>query len=235
MHIPGNCATVRCQIQYGVKHMVYIFALIIILTVLGVRWISAPEKKPAEPSEKQAPVEEETKMSLNTITLISEAFDRHNIKYRVIENEALSLIEAGFNIQGVPAVRFHFFSQDDDHNDVQMRITGILCKVEKEKRAAMLEACNRINSEMRFLKFYLDKDGDVMGQADLPAAASEDCAGECCFELFVRSMQILDRCYRYFPEAYYSAPASGNSELLKEVLKELQNHPVTLPDDSGQQ
>ena len=118
---------------------------------------------------------------------------------------------------------------------MQIRIAGILCKVEKEKRPAILEACNRINSEMRFLKFYLDKDGDVMGQADLPAAVSEDCVGECCFELFVRGMQILDRCYHYFPEAYYSAPASGNRELLKEVLKELQNHPVTLPDDNGKQ
>ena len=221
--------------------MLYIFVLIIILTVLGVKWVSAPEKKPGLPAdtpaplEKTAPPEEVTKMSLNTITLISEAFDRHNIKYRAIENETLSLIEAGFNIQGSPAVRFHFFSQDEDRNDVQIRIAGILCKVEKEKRPAILEACNRINSEMRFLKFYLDKDGDVMGQADLPAAVSEDCVGECCFELFVRGMQILDRCYHYFPEAYYSAPASGNRELLKEVLKELQNHPVTLPDDNGKQ
>ena len=221
--------------------MLYIFVLITILAILGAKWVSAPEKKPGRPaetpapSEKTAPPEEVTKMSLNTITLISEAFDRHNIKYRAIENETLSLIEAGFNIQGGPAVRFHFFSQDDDRNDVQIRIAGILCKVEKEKRAAILEACNRINSEMRFLKFYLDKDGDVMGQADLPAAVSEDCVGECCFELFVRGMQILDRCYHYFPEAYYSAPASGNRELLKEVLKELQNHPVTLPDDNGKQ
>ena len=104
--------------------MLYIFVLIIILAILGAKWVSAPEKKPVRPaetpapSEKTAPPEEVTKMSLNTITLISEAFDRHNIKYRAIENETLSLIEAGFNIQGGPAVRFHFFSQDDDRNDV---------------------------------------------------------------------------------------------------------------------
>ena len=175
-------------------------------------------------------------MSRSTVTQIAEAFDRHNIKYRVVETDTLYLIEAGVNIQGGPAVRFHFFSQDEERNDVQIRIAGLMCKVEKEKRAAILEACNRINSEMRFLKFYLDRDGDVMGQADLPAAIGEDCVGECCFELFVRGMQILDKCYRYIPEAYYSGPAAKKGELLKEVLKELQNHPVTLPDDnSGKQ
>ena len=174
-------------------------------------------------------------MSHNTIALISEAFDRHEIKYRVIETEELSFIEAGFNIQGGPAVRCHFFSQNDNNNDVQIRIIGMMCKVDREKRGAILEACNRVNSEMRFLKFYLDKNGDVMGQGDLPAAISEECVGECCFELFIRSMQILERCYRYFPEAYYSTPVAEKSELLKNMLKELQNHPVTLPDDSGKQ
>ena len=174
-------------------------------------------------------------MSRSTVDQIAEACDRHGVKYRIVETDTLYLIEAGVNIQGGPAVRFHVFSQDEEHNDVQMRVTGMMCKVEKEKRAAILEACNRINSEMRFLKFYLDADGDVIAQSDLPTAIAEDCVGECAFELFIRGMQILDKCYHYIPEAYYAAPSSGKGELLKEVLKQLQNHPVTLPDDSGKQ
>ena len=122
-------------------------------------------------------------MSRSTVDQIAEAFDRHGVKYRIVETDTLYLIEAGVNIQGGPAVRFHVFSQDEEHNDVQMRVTGMMCKVEKEKRAAILEACNRINSEMRFLKFYLDADGDVIAQSDLPTAIAEDCVGECAFEL----------------------------------------------------
>ena len=177
-------------------------------------------------------------MSQNTISLISEAFDRHDIKYRVAETENLSFIEAGYGIRGGPTVRFHFFAQGENGNDVQIRISGLMNKVGAEKRGALLEACNRVNNEMRFLKFYLDKAGDLFGQCDLPAAASEDCAGECCFELFIRSMQILDRCYHYFPEAYYATPTAEKSEMLLNTLnalKDLRDNPVTLPADDGDQ
>ena len=170
-------------------------------------------------------------MAQNTVELISEAFDRHEIRYRRVDTETVSFIDAGFNIKGGPTVRFHFFSQGDKGNDVQVRIIGLMNKVNPEKRGAILEACNRVNSEMRFLKFYIDKQGDLQGQGDLPADTSEDCVGECCFELFLRSMQILDQCYHYFPEAYYSGPAPDKSEKLLNTLnalKDLSENPVTI-------
>ena len=137
-------------------------------------------------------------MAVNTIELITEAFDQHQIKYKVIELENLSLIDAGYNITGGPTVRFHFLSQSEENNDVQVRINGILHKVSKEKRPKVLEACNRINSEMRF----------------------------------IRGIQILDRCYHYFPEAYYSTPGAEKNELLLNTLNALQDlrdNPVTIP------
>ena len=174
---------------------------------------------------------------MTTIELISEAFTNHDIKFRVVETGELSLIEAGFGIMGGPTVRFHFFSQNgEDSNDVQMRISGLMNKVPAEKRGAILEACNKVNSELRFLKFYLDKDGDLFGQADLPSKTSEDCVGECCFELFLRSMQILDQSYHYFPEAYYASPAVEKNERLLNTLnalKDLRDHPINLPSDDN--
>lgn len=170
-------------------------------------------------------------MSVNTIDLITEAFDRHEIKYRVVETETLAFVDAGYNIQGGPTVRFHFFGQGEKGNDVQMRITGLMNKVAAEKRVPILEACNRINSEMRFLKFYLDKEGTLFGQADLPQNIGEDCVGECCFELFIRSMQILDQRYRLFPEAYYSEPAADRNGRLRDTLNALKNlseNPLTI-------
>ena len=52
-------------------------------------------------------------MAVNTIELITEAFDQHHIKYKVVELENLSLIDAGYNITGGPTVRFHFLSQSE--------------------------------------------------------------------------------------------------------------------------
>ena len=174
---------------------------------------------------------------MSTIELIQDAFNNRSIKYRIVETEQIAFIDAGYNIQGGPTVRFHFISQNrDDTNDVQIRIFGLLNKISKEKRDAVLEACNKVNSEMRFLKFYVDKEGNLSGQADLPTKTSEDCVGECCFELFIRSMQILDQCYHYFPEAYYSAPVSDKNERLLNTLnalKDLRDNPITITTEDG--
>jgi len=170
-------------------------------------------------------------MSRNTIDLITEAFDGHNIKYRMVETESLCFIDAGYNILGGPTVRFHFLSQSENGNDVQIRIAGLMHKVTGAKRGPVLEVCNRINSEMRFIKFYLDKNGDLFGQADLPTSTAVDCVGENCYELFIRSMQILDQCYHFFPEAYYAAPAQDSNEKLLDTinaLKELSENPIKI-------
>lgn len=173
-------------------------------------------------------------MAQQTLERIADAFDGHNIKYRTVETENLSFIEAGYNIQGGPMVRFHFLSQSENGNDVQMRINGLMHKVSGAKRGPLLEACNRVNSEMRFLKFYLDKNGDLFGQADLPTSTAEDCVGENCFELFLRSMQILDHCYHFFPEAYFAGPAPDKNEKLLDTinaLKELSENPLKISMD----
>ena len=172
-------------------------------------------------------------MSQQTIELISESFDLHNIKYRTIEAENLSFIDAGFNIAGGPTVHFHFLSANENSNDVQIRVVGLLNKVGAEKRPAILEACNRINKEMRYYKFYIDNEDNVIAQADVPQNTLPDCIGECCFELLARAMQILERCYHYFPEAYYAASPSAKSESLLNALKELRNNPITLPENDG--
>ena len=177
-------------------------------------------------------------LSQNTLELVTETFDRHEIKYRTIATENLTIIEAGYNIKGGPTVRFHFFTQGDNGNDIQMRISGLMNKVTGAKRLPVLEACNRINSQMRFLKFYLDKDGALFGQGDLPANTNEDCVGECCFELFIRSMQILDQCYHFFPEAYYSSTAADQNERLLNTLnalKDLSENPLKITIDDADQ
>jgi hypothetical protein len=175
---------------------------------------------------------------MSTIELIQDAFNNRSIKYRIVETEQIAFIDAGYNIQGGPTVRFHFISQNrNDSNDVQIRIFGLLNKIGAEKRTAILEACNKVNSELRFLKFYVDKEGNLSGQADLPTKISEDCVGECCFELFIRSMQILDQCFHYFPEAYYSAPAADKNEKLLNTLnalKDLRDNPITIKTEDGE-
>ena len=195
------------------------------------------QKEKTERSIERVPEKEKEEnivMALNTLDLVAEAFDRHSIKYRTVEVANISFIEAGYNISGGPSVRVAFFKPGKEGNDIQLRINGLLYGVPKDKRNAILDACNRVNSEMRFLKFYLDKDNDLVGEADLPTSTSDDCVGENCFELFLRTMQILDRCYHYFPEAIYCGTPEDKGDTLMNALsalKDLRDHPITIPQD----
>ena len=169
-------------------------------------------------------------MVFKATNLISEAFDRHDIKYRVSEiGEQLSFADAAFNVSGGPEVHVHFISTDDN-NSVSVRIFGLVHKIPQTKRAAILEACNKVNSTMRFLKFYVDTDGDVIGQYDFLVNTHEDGLGESCFELFVRIMQIVNDVYHIFPEALYGEKTEKKEALLDALhaLQDLRDNPVPL-------
>lgn len=45
-------------------------------------------------------------MSMSTIDLIQEAFNSHNIKYRLVETEQISFIDAGYNIAELSVISF---------------------------------------------------------------------------------------------------------------------------------
>ena len=213
----------------------YILAFMVFLSILGINWISKPARKPVKQVEEKTILteEKEERKMYKATGLICEMFDQRGIKYHVVETDQLSVVDAGYNIEGGPTVRIQFFSSDDE-NDVQVRIFGLMHKVPEAKRAAVLEVCNRVNSEMRYYKFYLDKDNDLTGQGDVPAAISEGDIGECCFEMFIRAVQILSKCYHYFPEAVYGGAPEDKSETLMNALsalKDLRDHPITIPQD----
>lgn len=96
-----------------------------------------------------------------------------------------------------------FISRDND-NDVAARIFGLISNTPKEKRARVMEACNVLNHKIRYMKFYLDTDGDINVEYDFPVHSPDDGIGEMAFEIFVRMMQILDSEYSIFMKALYS-------------------------------
>lgn len=199
--------------------------------------IREEKTEPAEKNEGSAGHEEGREMAYNTAELIAEAFDRNGIHYRRTEFEEVTLLEAGYAIHEGPTVQFQFFARHENGHGVQIRVNGLLNKARQEKRGSILEACNSINKQMRFLKFYLDDDGDVLCDADLPDQTGEDCVGDSCTELFLRGIRILDDCYHYIPEAYYRDAEDEKKEKLLSTLnalKELRDHPVTIPADNAE-
>ena len=221
--------------------MEYVIALMAFLIILGVKWISKPEKnvqteqrEQAKPQSTENTSEKEgkTTMIYKATEMISETFDQYGIKYRTVEAENVSYVEAGYNIECGPCARVAYFSSCNE-NDVQIRIFGLMHRVPEEKRSAMLDACNNVNGKVRYYKFYLDPNNDLLAEYDLPLSSADERVGENCYELFVRAIQILDNFYHVFAEAVYrTSPAAKEFSDTIDALKYLRDHPITIPQEN---
>ena len=82
-----------------------------------------------------------------------------------------------------------FFDSDDDGQHVAFRTRLESCP--EDKVADMLMVCNVLNGKYRWLKFYVNlDDNNIMVEDD--AILSPETAGEECFELLGRTVNILD-------------------------------------------
>lgn len=137
------------------------------------------------------------------IGLITEAFDRKKIKYDVNSIGEFEEIRAGFSVDDGPFVEARFVSTDDD-NDVGVRVFGLVSNIRKSKRARVMAVCNYLNRKKRYLKYYVDKDGDVNAEYDFLLELKDDCVGEVAFEIFFRFMKQLDDNFVLFAKALYT-------------------------------
>lgn len=71
----------------------------------------------------------------------------------------------------------------------QAQLITSLEHVPEDKFVDLVLACNQLNNQFRFIKFTVDKDNDVMARAD--AILDTTSAGDECFELLIRSLQII--------------------------------------------
>lgn len=168
------------------------------------------------------------KYEFNATNHIAETFEKHDVKFQVINMHGQEEVLAGFSVDNGPKVIMKFISRDND-NDVAARIFGLVSNTPKEKRARVMEACNILNRKVRFMKFYVDTDGDINVEFDSPVSSGDDCIGEMMFEIFIRSMRILDTEYEIFTKALYTdeelkTEEGGHSmpDELRRRLEELQ-------------
>lgn len=105
-----------------------------------------------------------------------------------------------------------------------IRALGIVGGVPKEKRLRVLEACNEINCKRRFLKFVLDRDGDVNVEYDFLMRADDGCIGEMACEVFAITMHLIDKDYPLLMKAIYTdEPVCGEENLrMRERMARLQ-------------
>ena len=89
---------------------------------------------------------------------------------------------------------FHLFF-DQDEKSVSLRIFKLFI-VPIDKKLQLLELMNKINSEYRWVKFFIG--GDDWMNVQIDALLSAETAGPYCMNLILRTMNIIDTAYPQF-------------------------------------
>jgi len=92
-----------------------------------------------------------------------------------------------------------YFCGDEGH---YLSIYVVYENVPKDKTADVIFACNKLNTEYKWVTFYLDDDNDVILHLDAilaPATAAEE-----AFELLVRMLKIGDEAKPVIMKAIYA-------------------------------
>ena len=123
--------------------------------------------------------------------------DKDEIKYTEVDDTTLKI---SFNGDNMKTVTVYAFFEEDGDPFVQFRCWEI--ESFKNNEEAALAACNALNLQFRWVKFFLDKDKDAV--ATLDAALDEDTAGEECCEHMMRFVNILDDAYPQLAKARWA-------------------------------
>ncbi len=127
--------------------------------------------------------------------LFMDRMDSENVKYTDTDENALKIVFNGENLSTIPVHAIF-----DDDGDVQFRCWNIANF--KDKMPAGLVACNKLNTKYRWMKFYIDKDYDLIASID--ATAIEANTGDVCMVTLSRMISIIDDSYPIFMKALWS-------------------------------
>lgn len=123
--------------------------------------------------------------------------DEKGIKYTDVDENR---VRVGYNGDNIPSVQVSVIFDKDGDGLVAFRSWN-LGKVKDEKFANILLACNQLNDQFRWVKFYIDSDQDIT--AALDAVVDEQTVGEECFQLVIRMVSICDDAYPTIMQAMW--------------------------------
>lgn len=124
----------------------------------------------------------------SSLQFFSEYLDAKEIKYSVEDSNRLSVFLRGDNMSTIRTI----FVFGNDGKDVAIRIFSV-AKVPKDKLFKFYFVCSELNSKFRWVKFYVDDDGELTVAHD--AVIDPYTIATECFELLMRICHIIDQAY----------------------------------------
>ena len=123
--------------------------------------------------------------------------DSVDIKYTELDEFGVGIVVAGENID---AIRVLVIFEEDGSPALQLRSSNYVGFSGKEIRGII--ACNKINNDLRWVKFCLNSDGDIVATMDTYFDGAS--CGEECIKLIKRFVRIIDATYPTFAQAFWS-------------------------------
>ena len=118
----------------------------------------------------------------------------------IAENEDETVLRIGWQLDNTKVSVFFIFGSDGRH--VQIRGHEFMVFPEAKKEL-MYKVCNDINSQYRWLKFYVSEDRHEVVAQDDAVIQLDSCAEE-VLELMLRMNNIIDEVYPIFMKALYA-------------------------------
>ena len=109
---------------------------------------------------------------------------------------------ARFLIEDGVVISLLFTTRNNENNDVAVRIQDMI-NVPEDKLSKVIELCNALNTQYRYLKFYVGN-GKVNVEYDFPASTPDDAIGDMAKEIYLRTRVIMNEVYSVFMKAIYA-------------------------------
>ena len=133
----------------------------------------------------------------NYKSMFLQYMDSKDIRYTELDEFVVGIGVGGENID---AIRVLVIFEEDGSPAVQLRSSNFIGFSGREIRG--ITACNKINNELRWVKFCMDSSGDIVATMD--AYFDGASCGEECIKLMKQFVRIIDMTYPTFAHAFCS-------------------------------
>lgn len=127
-------------------------------------------------------------LKMNYKALYMRYMQENDIKFTELNEDVVRVSYIGDNFSSI--VIYVIFQGED--TDVQFRCEDI-AKVNPNKVNEAIVACNKLNAEYRWVKFYVREDGEL--RAEMDAVIDAQTVGEECSIGVQRMVRIVDEAY----------------------------------------
>ncbi|MBP3872004.1 MAG: YbjN domain-containing protein [Faecalicoccus sp.] len=156
--------------------------------------------------------------TINYVDLTEKALQREGLEFEKTTLYSKTKFNVSLRAYNVPGL---FVSLVVDNNDGDVMYRSYLTfDVEKHKQSDIIMECNKLNSEYRFLKMYLDDDGDLCAAYDFVLyEADEDTLIEKIVELFFLCLRITDKCTPHLMKPIWEQNEDSHNETKMKIFK----------------